>query len=331
MQRSVLAGLAATAAAMAPMAAHAQYQPQPYQQPAYQQQGYQQQGYQQQGYGQSTGAYAGANAGVATGSPLSSIFNCAAGGNKQTGGAAIGGVIGGLLGSQVAKNERTLGTVIGAAAGAALGSYVGCRLQTQDQQRALAATNQALAQGSNTSWSNPQTGASGSVNVLSSEGGYAQASSSGYGQPSYNAQPVSLAGLRVARNVQLQTQLETSPANVYTARSTANLRAGPSTSTAVVGKLRAGEQLDGLARVRGQNWILVGRNGTGIGYVSESVVRPVGPATQTYASASTSASASTQNLCRVIEQTINVPGAGPTVERYRACQQANGEWNVARA
>jgi hypothetical protein len=33
----------------------------------------------------------------------------------------------------------------------------------------------------------------------------------------------------------------------------------------------------------------------------------------------------------VIEQTINVPGAAPTVERYRACQQANGEWNVARA
>jgi uncharacterized protein YgiM (DUF1202 family) len=173
------------------------------------------------------------------------------------------------------------------------------------------------------------------VNVLSSDDPYGQSggaqASSSYGA---SAQPVSLAGLRVARNVQLQTQLETAPANVYTARSTANLRAGPSTSTAVVGKLRAGEQLDGLARVRGQNWILVGRNGTGIGYVSESVVRACGPATQTYASASASTSgqvASTQSLCRVIEQTINAPGAAPTVERYRACQQANGEWNVVRA
>jgi hypothetical protein len=31
----------------------------------------------------------------------------------------------------------------------------------------------------------------------------------------------------------------------------------------VLGSLRAGEQLDGLARVRGSNWILVGRNGHG--------------------------------------------------------------------
>ena len=342
MQRSLLAGLAVAATAAAPLAAHAQYQSQPYGQSGYQSQGYQQpygqsgyqtQGYQQQPYGQAgyqTGAYAGANAGVSTGSPLQSIFSCAAEGNKQRGGAAIGAIAGGLLGSQVSKNERTLGTVIGAAAGAAIGSYVGCRMQTADQQRAYAAANQALTYGRNTSWSNPQTGASGTVNVISSDGGYSQTSST-YGQGAYTPQPVSLAGLRVARNVQLQTQLETAPANVYTARSTANLRAGPSTSTAVLGSLRAGEQLDGLARVRGSNWILVGRNGTGIGYVSESVVRPVGPATSTYASAGASASASTAGLCRVIEQTINVPGSQPTVERYRACQQANGEWNVARA
>jgi len=356
MQRTVLAGVALSAMALAPMAAQAQYQSSPYgaqpyqtqgyQQP-YQQQGYQQpspygqaaqQGYQQSPYGQAgyqtqgqTGAYAGANAGVSTGSPLQSIFSCSAGGNKQRGGAAIGAIAGGLLGNQVAKNERTLGSVVGAAAGAAIGSYIGCSMQVADQQRAYAAAQQALAQGRNTSWSNPQTGASGTVNVISSEGGYAQAGNSGYGQQPFTAQPVSLAGLRVARNVQLQTQLETAPANVYTARSTANLRAGPSTSTAVIGSLRAGEQLDGLARVRGSNWILVGRNGTGIGYVSETVVRPVGPSTQSYASANAGASASTQSLCRVIEQTINAPGQAPTVERYRACQQANGEWNVARA
>ena len=231
--------------------------------------------------------------------------------------------------------QRTLsGGAIGAAAGAAIGSYVGCRLQTADQQRAYAAANQALVDGRSTSWSNPQTGASGSVNVLASEGAYAQSSASGYGQTAYAPQPVSLAGLRVASNVQLQTQLETAPANVYTARSTANLRAGPSTSTAIVGKLRAGEQLDGLARVRGQSWILVGRNGTGIGYVSESVINPVGPSTQSYASATASPygqTASSQSLCRTIEQTINVPGSQPTVERYRACQQADGQWNVARA
>ena len=50
------------------------------------------------------------------GNPLSSIFGCDAGGNKQTGGAVIGGLVGGVLGNNLAKNERGLGTVLGAAA-----------------------------------------------------------------------------------------------------------------------------------------------------------------------------------------------------------------------
>jgi hypothetical protein len=352
MRRSLLAGLAIASVAAAPQA-HAQYQSQQYypqqgyqqqptyrapqaypytqQQPAYPQQGYQQQGYQQQGYQQQGNQQQGYGQPAASSgtSPLSSLFSCQASGNKQAGGAAIGGVVGGLLGSQVAKNERTLGSVIGAAAGAALGSYLGCRLQTADQQRAYAATQTALQSGRNESWSNPQTGASGSVNVLNDSYGQNQ---SGQSSSSY-AQPISLAGLRVASNVQLQTRLETAPSTRYTATGAVNLRSGPSTSSAVVGKLRAGEQLDGIAKVEGQNWILVGRNGQGVGYVSQSLLRPVGG--QTYASAGAGgyaqSSASSQGLCRVIEQTINVPGTAPTVERYRACQGSDGQWNVARA
>lgn len=289
-------------------------------------------GTQQTGYGQQQ-TYAGAQTSAGVGaSPLSSIFSCGASGNKQVGGAALGGVLGGVLGSQVSKNERGLGAVIGAAAGAALGSYIGCRMQTSDQQRAYAATQSALQYGRNETWTNPQTGASGSIAVVDS---YGQQGSSGYAQSSSYAQSgqaISLAGLRVASNVQLQTQLETPPANRYTARSTANLRAGPSTSTAIVGQLRSGDQVDGLARVRGQSWLLVGRNGTGIGYVSESVVTPIGAATQTYASGGAyTQTASSQPLCRVIEQTINTQGAQPVVERYRACQGSDGQWNVTRA
>lgn len=313
MRRSLIAGIAACAAAGAPLAAQAQYAQQPY-----------------------YGAQAGAQAGVQS-SPLNSIFSCAAAGNKQAGGAAVGGVLGGLLGNQVARGERTLGTVIGAAAGAALGSYIGCRMQTSDQQRAYAAAQTALQTGRNETWTNPQTGAYGSTRVLSSEG-YGQ---TGYGQPgaqttTYGSaqagQTVSLAGLRVASNVQLQTQLETPPSPVYVAPSQANLRAGPSTRTAIVGRLKAGDQVDGLARVRGQSWLLVGRNGTGIGYVSESVVRAAAPQATTYASSGgyTQTAASSQP-CRLIEQTVNTPGAQPVVERYRACQGSDGQWNVSRA
>ena len=92
------------------------------------------------------------------GNPLSSIFGCDAGGNKQTGGAVIGGLVGGVLGNNLAKNERGLGTVLGAAAGAAAGSYVGCRMQRSDQQKAQIAAQNALDRGGSQSWSNPQTG-----------------------------------------------------------------------------------------------------------------------------------------------------------------------------
>ncbi len=316
MTRTLLAGVALSVAVALPGASLAQT-------------------YQQQAYGQPA---------ATSGNPLRSIFGCAAGGNKQAGSAAIGGVIGGLLGSQVSRNERALGAIVGAAAGAAVGSYVGCRLQTQDQERAYASAQQALNSGQPTSWNNPQTGASGRYSVLSSTGaqaGYGQPQygqqqyGQQYGQQTYAPQPVSLDGLRVASNVQLSTQLETAPAPVYTARSTANLRAGPSTSSAKVGKLRRGETLDGIARVRGQSWILVGRNGTGIGYVAESVVTPVVPATQTYAQTSSQAgytqTASSEPLCRVIEQSISTPGAAPTVERYRACRDSTGTWNVVAA
>ena len=46
-------------------------------------------------------ATAGAQPTLRQGSPLSSIFGCDAGGNKQAGGAVIGGLVGGVVGSGV--------------------------------------------------------------------------------------------------------------------------------------------------------------------------------------------------------------------------------------
>ena len=40
--------------------------------------------------------------------------------------------------------------------------------------------------------------------------------------------------------------------------------------------MRAGEGFQALARVRGTDWILVGQNGVGVGYVHGAYVRPAG-------------------------------------------------------
>lgn len=60
----------------------------------------------------------------------------------------------------------------------------------------------------------------------------------------------------------------------FVARSSLNLRSAPSTGSARVGQLRAGESFQALARVRGTDWILVGDNGVGVGYVHGGYVSP---------------------------------------------------------
>jgi hypothetical protein len=42
----------------------------------------------------------------------------------------------------------------------------------------------------------------------------------------------------------------------------------------VTGQLQRGERVDALAKVRGYEWVLVGRNGEGIGYVPISMLAP---------------------------------------------------------
>jgi len=44
--------------------------------------------------------------------------------------------------------------------------------------------------------------------------------------------------------------------------------------TKVTGELKRGEHVDALAKVKGWDWILVGKGGTGIGYVATSMLSP---------------------------------------------------------
>jgi uncharacterized protein YgiM (DUF1202 family) len=60
------------------------------------------------------------------------------------------------------------------------------------------------------------------------------------------------------------------------ATETVNLRAAPSRSGERVGQLRRGERFEALAEVRGSDWILVGRNGVGVGYVKGAYTRAEG-------------------------------------------------------
>ena len=44
--------------------------------------------------------------------------------------------------------------------------------------------------------------------------------------------------------------------------------------TNVTGELKRGDRIDVLAKVKGWDWVLVGKDGTGVGYVSISMLSP---------------------------------------------------------
>ena len=62
----------------------------------------------------------------------------------------------------------------------------------------------------------------------------------------------------------------------FVATNSVNLRGAPTTGAARIGALRPGERFQALARVRGSDWILVGQDGVGVGYVHDAYVQPAG-------------------------------------------------------
>jgi surface antigen len=239
---------------------------------------------------------------ASSGNPLSSIFGCDASGGKQAGGAVLGGVLGGVLGNVVGGKNKTVGTALGAALGAATGSYIGCRMQHSDAVKAEAAARQALENQGPQSWTNPETGASGQVAVKPIGASDA-------------APAPSLAGLRLAPGVELAASYE-GVATRWEARNIANLRGSPSMSADIVGKLKKGEAVDVIGRVGGAAWLLVARDGVGVGYVSEASMRALG------------AAPGAAPACRSVEQTIRTSDGQSEVQRYTACRNAGGDWVV---
>jgi uncharacterized protein YcfJ len=77
-------------------------------------------------------------------------------------------------------------------------------------------------------------------------------------------------GIRVAQSVDAAPM--TKIKGKYVARSTLNLRASASTRGERIGALQAGETFQALGRTGDGQWILVGQDGVGVGYVSSAYV-----------------------------------------------------------
>jgi uncharacterized protein YgiM (DUF1202 family) len=168
--------------------------------------------------------------------------------------APTGGGLGSIVSCDAPGNKQVGGALIGALVGAAAGSNLA------KNDRGTGTAIGALVGGATGSY----------VGCKMQRDSAAQASyGGGYRPATYVHSGYRLSGdLAPARFVR--------DGGSFVAASTLNLRAAPTTRSARVGALRAGETFQALARVSGTEWILVGQNGVGVGYVHGAYVEPAG-------------------------------------------------------
>ena len=230
---------------------------------------------------------------------LGNIFGCQASGSKQEIGAAVGGVAGGLLGNRIAgRNSRTLGTVLGGVLGAAGGSVLGCKLQKNDRAKAERALENAVATNQSQSWENPETGASGRVEVGQAAGGSA------------------LSDIKFASGVEPADGYDR-VGGAFVSTGSANVRSAPGTDTKIVGRLAAGQTVWVPASVSGAPWMLISSGGIGQGYVPSALLKR--------AAVSTAAAG-----CKSIRQTVSTASGATESENLQACKGKDGQWVVTR-
>jgi hypothetical protein len=88
------------------------------------------------------------------------------------------------------------------------------------------------------------------------------------------AADISPDSLKFASGVVKAPAYETPAANYIVANSTNVYSDRWIYDTKVMGELKRGEPVDVLAKVKGWDWVLVGKDGTGIGYVPISMLAP---------------------------------------------------------
>jgi uncharacterized protein YgiM (DUF1202 family) len=89
------------------------------------------------------------------------------------------------------------------------------------------------------------------------------------------AADISADSLKLAPAVMKAAEGYETPTTTYIVANSTNVYSGHSLyDTKVTGELKRGDHVDVLAKVKGWEWVLVGKDGTGIGYVSISMLSP---------------------------------------------------------
>ena len=170
-------------------------------------------------------------------------------------GGAIGAIAGALIANEAGASDWQV-VLAGIAAGYAgyrIGKHLGRNDQAALQQRTASALSTAR-DGETVEWSSTESGAKATITTTDTR-----------------EERKEIDILRDQR-VASPPALDIIGKPYASVGSSVNLRAGPSTSTRVVGSLDKGEIVHAIGKVQGAPWVVIGKNNIAMGYVHESLV-----------------------------------------------------------
>ncbi len=135
------------------------------------------------------------------------------------------------------------------------------RMSQEDIQMAAGARQQSLRDGKPQVWTNPASGASGTVETQRTE------------MRAPKPMTIAVEPNRVdTTNLPIMDAVG-EPYQVVGSNG-ANVRGGPGTNYSIVESLKSREPITAIAKVRGQDWYMIGRNDVAIGYVFGNLIGP---------------------------------------------------------
>jgi len=228
---------------------------------------------------------------------------------KKDIGTLAGAAAGALIGAQFGGGSgKILAIVGGAVAGGWLGRQIGGYLDEQDKQKLAESTQRTAVSGSTQTWRNPDTGVSVRTEVIDTE----------TKQETYN---VAYRTDRVKEVPPIDYIGER-----YVSTSNMNVRGGPGTNYAVVGKLSKGQSVEVVGKVEGRDWYLLSQDGVGQGYGYAKLLQPTGDEISLAGdSVADQPNVQVQQVrdtqtCRTIEQTVVLKDGSERKEQVKACK-----------
>jgi len=112
------------------------------------------------------------------------------------------------------------------------------------------------------------------------------------------------------------------------------VRSGPGTSYPIIHQLQYAQQVPVVARVSGEGWSMLARNGRGYGFVHASLPNPVdrqsadGNAIRDYADLDFDDPVLAQTECTLVTQKVTMPNGSTASEQFRTCRNEDGTWEV---